>query len=130
MIEKIRNGVTSMRATGFEPNVVVMNPTDAASLDLSTDAGGLIFPTRDSGTSFPLWGLRVVERIGDGTTPPYLLDVANLGRLYLSSLKVESDPFARAGGANFKRNLVDLRFALKTLYFVRQAEAARRIAAT
>ncbi|MGI8517662.1 MAG: phage major capsid protein [Acidimicrobiia bacterium] len=130
MLEKLRNGVSSMRATGFEPNVVVMNPTDAAALDLTTDASGYVFPVRDSGTSSPLWGLRVVERIGAGTEPPYLLDVANLGRLYLSSMKVEADPYAGAGGLNFKRNLVDLRFELKCLYFVRQAEAARRVAAT
>jgi|GEM_PF-2102649 len=130
MIEKLRNGVASMRATGFEPNVVIMNPSDVAALDLTTDASGFVFPVRDSGTSSPLWGLRVVERIGGGTEPPYLLDIPSLGRLYMSSLKVESDPFAGAGGLNFKRNLVDLRFELKCLYFVRQAEAARRIAAT
>jgi len=37
-----------------------------------------------------------------------------------------ADPF----GANFKRNLVDLRVELNVLYHVRNAKGARRIAAT
>jgi hypothetical protein len=119
-----------MRATGFNPTIVALNPTDAASLDLSADAGGFIFPTRDTGTSSPLWGLRVVERIGASTEPPYLIDTSALGVLHTGTLRVQADPYAGAGGANFKKNLVDLRFELKALFAVRQAEGARRIAAT
>ena len=130
LIDKIRNGLASMRATGFNPTIVALNPTDAASLDLSADAGGFIFPTRDTGTSSPLWGLRVVERIGAGTEPPYLIDTSALGVLHTGTLRVQADPYAGAGGANFKKNLVDFRFELKALFAVRQAEGARRIAAT
>ena len=70
LVDKLRNAVASMRATGFNPDPAVLNPTDAASLDLTADAGGDIFPTRATGTSLPLWGLRVVERIGAGTEAP------------------------------------------------------------
>jgi hypothetical protein len=45
-------------------------------------------------------------------------------------LKIEADPYSGAGGANFKKYLTDLRFELKALFHVRQAEGARRIAAT
>jgi hypothetical protein len=130
LIDKIRNGVASMRATGFNPTIVVLNPTDAASLDLSADAGGYVFATRDTGTSSPLWGLRVIERIGAGSEPPYLVDPQALGVLYTGNLRVMADPYAGAGGANFKKNLTDLRFELRALFHVRQAEGARRIAAT
>jgi hypothetical protein len=67
LIAKLRNGISSMRADGASPSVAVLNPSDAASLDLSADAGGYVFATRDVGSSSPLWGLRVVERIGAGT---------------------------------------------------------------
>jgi hypothetical protein len=80
LISKIRNAVASMRAEGANPTVLVLNPSDAATLDLQADAGGFIFPTRDTGSASPLWGLRVVERIGAGTEAPYLIDPEMLGR--------------------------------------------------
>lgn len=129
LVDKVRNGIASMRATGFSPDLLVVNPTDGASLDLTADAGGYVFATRDSGTSSPLWNTRVIEGIGAGTEPPYLIDTSALGVLYTGSLRIEADPFAGAGGANFKKNLTDLRFELKALVHVRQAEGARRIAA-
>ncbi|MBA3737326.1 MAG: hypothetical protein H0W97_02035 [Actinobacteria bacterium] len=130
LIDKVRNGVASMRATGFDPDILVVNPTEGASLDLTADAGGYIFPSRDIGSSSPLFGLRVIERIGAGNEAPYLIDTSALGVIYAGTLRIEADPFAGAGGANFKKNLTDLRFELKALFHVRQAEGARRIAAT
>jgi hypothetical protein len=126
LIAKIRNGVASMRATGANPTIVVLNPTDAASLDLSADAGGYVFPTRDSGSGSPLWGLRVIERTSAaGTEPPYLIDPQMLGMLYLGSARFEADPFSA-----FRKNLTTLRVEVKGLYHVRNSEGARRIAAT
>lgn len=125
LVAKIRNGVATMRATGTNPEIVVLNPTDAATLDLEADAGGYIFPVRDSGSSSPLWGLRVIERIGAGNEPPYLLDPRTLGQLYLGALKFETDPFS-----GFRKNLTTLRIETNALYHVRQAEGARRINAT
>jgi hypothetical protein len=75
-----------------------------ALIDLTADAGGYVFATRDTGTSSPLWGLRVIERIGAGTEAPYLIDPQALGVFYTGSLRVEADPYAGAGGANFKKN--------------------------
>lgn len=125
LVARIRNGVATMRATGANPSLVVLNPTDAATLDLEADAGGYIFPVRDSGSSSPLWGLRVIERIGAGTEAPYLIDPQMLGQLYLGSLKFEADPFS-----GFRKNLTTLRIETNALYHVRQAEGARRINAT
>jgi hypothetical protein len=124
LITKIRNGVASMRAEGANPTVAVLNPTDAATLDLQADAGGFIFPTRDTGSASPLWDLRVVERIGAGTEAPYLIDPEMLGPFYLGTLRFEVDPFT-----GFAKNLSTLRLEIKSLYHVRNAKGARRVAA-
>ena len=103
LVAVIRNGIATMRATGANPSIV-LNPTDAATLDLEADAGGYIFPTRDSGSSSPLWGHKVVERIGAGTEAPYLIDPQMLGQLYLGNMRFEADPFT-----GFKKNVTTLR---------------------
>ena len=124
-IDKVRNGIATMRGTGTNPNLVVLNPTDSAALDLSADAGGYVFPTSTTGTSSPLWGLNVVERIGAGTEPPYLIDTNSLGVLYLGSMRFDAEPYTA-----FKKNLTTLRVEVNALFHVRNAEGARRIAAT
>lgn len=125
LVDKVRNGVATMRATGANPRIVVLNPTDAAGLDLLADAGGYIFPVTSSGNSSPLWGLRVVERIGAGTEPPYLIDPDMLGVLYLGQMAFDADPYSE-----FKKNLTTLRVETNALFHVRDANGARRIAAT
>jgi hypothetical protein len=125
LITKIRNAVATMRAQGANPTVAVLNPTDAATLDLQADAGGFVFATRDTGSASPLWGLRVVERIGAGTEAPYLLDPGMLGRFYLGTLRFEVDPYT-----GFKKNLSTLRLEIKSLFHVRDAKGAHRVAAT
>jgi hypothetical protein len=125
LVARLRNGVATMRATGANPTIAVLNPTDSASLDLEADAGGYVFPTRDTGSSSPLWGLRVVERIGAGTEAPYLIDPTMLGQLYLGNLRFDAGPFT-----GFRKNLTTLRIETHALYHVRQAEGARRVNAT
>lgn len=125
LIDKIRNGVASMRATGASPSIAVLNPVDAAALDLSADAGGYVFATRDTGTASPIWGQEVVERIGGGTDPIYLIDPAMLGMLYLGPVKVLADPFT-----GLSTNTVRIRVEFKALFHVRQPEGARRVAAS
>ncbi len=125
LIAKLRNGIASMRAEGANPTVAVVNPTDAATLDLAADAGGYVFATRDVGSSSPLWGLRVVERIGAGTEAPYLIDPQMLGRFYMGTLRFEADPYS-----GFKKNLTTLRLEVKALYHVRNAKGARWVAAS
>jgi len=125
LVTKLRNGVASMRAEGANPTIAVLNPSDAATLDLQADAGGFVFPTRNTGSASPLWGLRVVERIGAGTEAPYLIDPEMLGRFYMGSLRLEVDPYSA-----FSKNLSTLRLEVKSLFHVRNAKGARRVAAT
>jgi hypothetical protein len=125
LIDKVRNGIATMRATGANPTIIVLNPTDSASLDLSADAGGYVFAGRTPSSSSPLWGMQVVERAGAGTEPPYLIDPVMLGVFYGGTMQFGADPFT-----GFKKNLTDLRVEIKALFHVRNAEGARRIAAT
>lgn len=124
VIEQVRNGIAAMRATGANPTIVVLNPTDAAALDLSVDAGGFVFPTTSTGTASPLWGLRVVEHAGVGNEPPYLIDPQALGVLYLGQLSFASNMYSE-----FSKNLTSLRIETSALFHVRSANGARRIAA-
>jgi hypothetical protein len=105
-----------------------MNSTDAAALDLSTSGTSTpyLFAVREPGGASPLFWLRVIERTSTtGAEPPYVLDSARLGRLYLGTMRIEADPFT-----NFTKNLTTLRCEVKALFHVRDAKGARRIAAT
>lgn len=128
-IDKVRNAIAAMHALGANPDVLVINPGDLAALDLfrvggstTTDGPYAIDTTR--GASTPLWGLRIVERIGGGSDPMYLIDTNMLGHLYLGRVRVEADPFTE-----FKKNLTTLRVEMNALYHIRNIQGARRIAA-
>jgi hypothetical protein len=125
IIEQIRNGIATMRATGANPTLTVLNPTDAATLELTADAGGFVFASRDTGTASPLWGTTVIERIGGGTDPKYLLDPEMLGRLYIGSMRFDADPYT-----GFAANTTALRVEVNALYHVRNVQGARRVNAT
>jgi hypothetical protein len=122
MVAQIRGAVTAMRAHGAAPSLLVLNPADAAALDLTADAGGsYIFPLNQTGGN-RLWGLRVIERAGNA--PPYVLDPAMLGTLYLGAMRFDADPFS-----GFTRNVTTLRVETNALFHVRDSRGARRIAA-
>jgi hypothetical protein len=132
LIAQLRNGVAVLQAAGYAPNLAIVNPNDAVSLDLSTTGAdaAYVFALRDIGSSDPLWGLRFVVRAGAGTEPPLLVDTARVGVLYMATLSIDADPYAGVGGANFKKNLVDIRAEVNVLMHVRAPLAAHRIAAT
>jgi hypothetical protein len=125
LVDKIRTQIGTMRASGASPTLVVLNPTDATSLDLLADAGGYKFPLRDTGTSSPIFGCDVVERIGGGSDPIYLIDPEMLGRLYIGSMRFDADPFT-----GFASNTTSLRVEVNALFHVRNSQGAYRIAAT
>jgi Phage capsid family len=128
LIAQLRNGITSMRAVGANPTIALLNPTDAAALDLSVTGtdNQYVFPLRDTGSSSPLWDLTVVERTSAaGTEPPYLIDPQMLGTLFLGAARFETDPYS-----GFANNTTRIRCELNVLYHIRQATGARRLAAT
>jgi hypothetical protein len=125
LIDKIRTQIGTMRGSGANPTILVLNPTDATSLDLLADAGGYVFATRATGTSSPIYGCTVVERIGGGTDPIYLIDPEMLGRLYIGNMKFDADPYT-----GFATNTTNLRVEVNALFHVRNSQGAYRIAAT
>jgi hypothetical protein len=54
-----------------------------------------------------------------------LIDRQRLGALFLGQLRVELDPY----GANFQKNLSDVRRELHCLFHVRSPQGAYRVAA-
>ena len=125
LIDKVRTQIGTMRASGANPTILVLNPTDATSLDLIADAGGYVFATRATGTSSPIYGTTVVERIGGGTDPIYLIDPDMLGVLYMGSMRFDADPYT-----GFATNTTNLRVEVNALFHVRNSQGAYRIAAT
>lgn len=127
LVAQVRNGIAAMRANGYNPSILVVNPTDAVALDLFVQPGtaDYLFPTGATGSSSPLWGLRVVEHATPaGSEPPMLIDAAALGMLYPGALDVQADPFTE-----FDKNLTTLRFEMNALFHVRAAAAAYEIKA-
>ena len=126
LIEKVRAAISSMRAEGANPTLLVVNPSDATTLDTyQTADGAFLADTSRTNVQSPLWGLQVVERIGAGTEPPYLIDPQMLGLLYMGVMRFDADPYT-----NFKKNLTTLRVEVEALFHVRNAKGARRIAAS
>jgi hypothetical protein len=125
LVDKIRTQIGTMRASGANPTLLVLNPTDATSLDLLADAGGYVFATRATGTSSPIYGCDVVERIGGGSDPIYLIDPEMLGRLYVGNMRFDVDPYT-----GFASNTTSLRVEVNCLFHVRNVQGAYRIAAT
>jgi hypothetical protein len=125
LIDKIRTQIGTMRGSGANPTILVLNPTDATSLDLLADAGGYVFATRATGTSSPIYGTTVVERIGGGTDPIYLIDPDMLGVLYMGSMRFDADPYT-----GFSTNTTNLRVEVNALMHIRNSQGAYRVAAT
>jgi hypothetical protein len=122
-IDKIRTQIGTMRGSGANPTILALQPTDSATLDLIADAGGYVFPTRDTGSSSPIFGCTVVEWAG--TAPMYLFDPDMLGALYIGSMRFDADPYT-----GFASNLTNLRVEVNALMHIRNSQGAYRIAAT
>jgi hypothetical protein len=128
LVAQVRNAVSAMRAAGHQPNVLALDPADAAALDLFEDgSGALVFSTRSSGDASPLFGLTVVETAALTGADPLLVDSRSVGRLHVGTLRLDVDPFAGLSGDNFVTNRVDVRGELNGLCHVSDPSAVRRI---
>jgi hypothetical protein len=121
LLVQLRNAVKAHRALGANPTIVALNPTDAASLDLDERGADklLTFPPRSSGTSSPIWGLRVVEVSALGEGAPVLIDPAVLGVLYEGTARLLADPYSGAD-----TNEVRVRLEFEALMHVRDVAGA------
>jgi hypothetical protein len=107
--ELVRSGITAMQAKGVSPNVVVLNPEDAETVDLHTAV--------DSIVRFP-FGLRVVVSTDVEAGAPLLIDTSVAGHLYQGGLEAASDPYT-----GFSRNTTQIRSEFNCLMVVRNADA-------
>jgi hypothetical protein len=93
LIARVRNAKAIMLASGANPTLVALTPTQAAELDLVKTELGYLFGLRPGGAT-ELWGLRVIE--SPTVTNPTLIDPLVLGRLYLEAGTILLDPFHHA----------------------------------
>ena len=122
LISQIRNGIAAMNSLGTNPTIVALSPTDSVELDLFTTGAddAYAFALRDSGSSSPLFGLRVIET--PAVTNPLLIDPPALGALYVGQARFEVDPYS-----GFTENLSTVRLEGNVLFHVRNAQGVYEI---
>lgn len=122
LVEQIRNGIAAMKAAGTNPNIVALSPTDSVELDLFTTGAddAYVFALRDSGSSSPLFNLRVIET--SAVTEPLLIDTTQLGLLYVGQASFQIDPYS-----GFEQNLSTVRLEGNVLFHVRNPEGCYEI---
>ncbi len=112
LVAKIRNAIAEARDLGSEPTVIALTPSDAASLDLSTDDGGYVFNVKAANGGDGVWQLAVRE--APAVTHPLLIDPARIGLSYLATGTVLADPYSA-----MKTNQVRLRAEVEAKFHVR-----------
>jgi hypothetical protein len=123
MISQVRNAVAASRDLGANPTTLLLNPTDAAALDLTTTGadGMFLFATRGTGSASPLWDLTIRE--SESITDPILIDPVLIGPLAIGTGTVMADAFTK-----MERNIIRLRVEIEALAFVRDPRGAYVIA--
>lgn len=118
---KIRNAISAFANLGGEPSVIALTPSDAASVDLETDAGGYIYvPSTDSQAT--VW--RLLVREAPAVSAPLLIDPAKLGLIYTGQASVLADPYSQ-----MKQNKTRVRIETEAILHIRNAvQGSYRIA--
>jgi HK97 family phage major capsid protein len=120
LLGQIRVGLATVQANGYTPNAVLVNPMDAADIDLAIMSGTLLGPTQTAG----LWGLRI---IGVSDLPA--------GTAYVGDFQQAVTVFDRGTTAvylsdshadNFVRNVLLLLAEIRALATVPEPQAAAK----
>jgi len=106
---KVRVAMNDLQDNGFTPDLVVINPSDAADVDLRVNT-----------TIIEAWpfGMRVVVSKDVAAGAPYVMDTSAL-TLFVGSANLASDPYAGADGQGFRKNLISYRYEFNALMNVR-----------
>ncbi len=118
-VAKIRNGLAAARALGANPTTLALSHIDAATLDLTTDDGGYVFPLGATNSTSP-WSLRVVE--AKSAPDPLIIDPVMAGTLYRGALKIDLDPYT-----GFKNNTTNVRAEFTALMHIRNADGVYEV---
>ena len=124
LVDKLRNGVAAMRHR-LQPDNRRLEPDRRRCARSARRRGRVRVPARCNRLGVAAGGLRVIERIGAGNEPPYLIDPTVLGVRHRGTVKFDADPYS-----GFKKNLMTLRVETNALMHIRNANGARRVAAT
>lgn len=106
--DRIGEAVTTLKARGWVPNVVVMNPVDwfaIASERAATGDGQYILGSPRDPSPPSLWGVPVVVTVAMPVGKALVLDTKTLALLDRQEVTVEA---SRHDGNNFRRNLVTI----------------------
>jgi HK97 family phage prohead protease len=124
LLSGIRKAITTIQASGYSPDTVILTPADAEALDLLTSAGPEAVYTFGAGRFAPgeLFGLTV--RVSKSAASPIVADATAFGRLYISPISLAS--FEENAGAT---NSSLLRLECHAAFGVERQPAAIRIAA-
>jgi phage head maturation protease len=105
VLDKIRKAVTVVQASGYNPDLLAIDPAGAEALDLLKTAGSEQMYVFNAGAAAPApYGLRVrVWKSGTGGPGTAVLDSSAFGRLYTSPIELRS--FEADGGLTNKQNV-------------------------
>jgi HK97 family phage major capsid protein len=107
-VDRIGLALTDLKASGWNPNVIVMNPRDwfAIESERATEGDGqyVIGTPRDPAPP-SLWGTPVVVTMGMPEQGALILDTSTTALLDRQEVTVEA---SRNDGDNFRRNLVTI----------------------
>lgn len=106
--DRIGEAVTTLKARGWAPTVVVMNPVDwfaIASERAATGDGQYILGSPRDPSPPSLWGVPVVVTVAMPVGKALVLDTKTLALLDRQEVTVEA---SRHDGNNFRRNLVTI----------------------
>ncbi|HXH89704.1 MAG TPA: HK97 family phage prohead protease [Gaiellaceae bacterium] len=126
LLTSIRKAVTTLWALGYSPDVVLLTPAAAETLDLLTTVGTEkipIFPPASSFAPRTIFGMTV--RVSKTIAAPAIVDSRAFGKLYAGPVSLAS--FEENAG---KTNSSLVRFEGNAAFGVERQNAAVRIAAS
>lgn len=106
--DRVGEAITTLKARGWMPNVVVMNPVDwfsIASERASTGNGQYVLGSPRDPSPPSLWGVPVVVTLSMPEGQALVLDTTTLALLDRQEVTVEA---SRHDGNNFRRNLITI----------------------
>ncbi|WP_296235817.1 phage major capsid protein [uncultured Pseudomonas sp.] len=106
--DRIGEAITSLKARGWAPSAVIMNPADwfrIASERAETGNGQYVLGSPRDPSPPSLWGVPVVVTVAMPDGQALVLDTATLALLDRQEVTVEA---SRHDGSNFRRNLVTI----------------------
>jgi HK97 family phage prohead protease len=124
VLDKVRKAITVVQNSGYNPDVLAIDPAGSEALDLLKSSGSEQFYVFNAGAAAPApYGLQVrVWKSGTGGPGTAVLDSGAFGRLYASPVELRS--FEADGGVTNKTNV---RMELNAGYAVERTSAGLRI---